>query len=96
MHANCKTCLKVSASAIGLCCVSIFAVSLAAPSEAPAKYRYDPNWPKPLQVVQKIGRFGREGGAFSFLHVATMDSKGNLYTGEVATGRRVQKFSPAQ
>jgi hypothetical protein len=46
------------------------------------------------KVVQRIGRFGREGGAFSFLHVATMDSKGNLYTGEVATGRRVQKFSP--
>jgi DNA-binding beta-propeller fold protein YncE len=46
------------------------------------------------QVVQRIGRPGHEGGAFSFLHVATMDSKGNLYTGEVATGRRVQKFSP--
>ena len=27
------------------------------------------------QVVQKIGRFGREGGTFSFLHVAAMDSK---------------------
>ena len=46
------------------------------------------------EIVQKIGRFGREGGAFSFLHVAAMDSKGNLYAGEVATGRRVQKFSP--
>jgi sugar lactone lactonase YvrE len=47
------------------------------------------------QVVQKIGRLGREGGAFSFLHVAAMDSKGNLYAGEVTTGRRIQKFSPA-
>jgi len=47
------------------------------------------------KVVQRIGRPGHEGGAFSFLHVATMDSKGNLYTGEVATGRRVQKFAPA-
>jgi len=46
------------------------------------------------KVVQRIGRFGREGGAFSFLHVAAMDSKGNLYAGEVAVGRRVQKFSP--
>ena len=46
------------------------------------------------QVVQRIGRPGHEGGAFSFLHVATMDSKDNLYTGEVANGRRVQKFSP--
>ena len=46
------------------------------------------------KVVQRIGRFGREGGAFSFLHVAAMDSKGNLYAGEVAVGRRIQKFSP--
>jgi len=45
-------------------------------------------------VVQRIGRAGRGGGQFAFLHVATMDSKGNLYTGEVATGRRIQKFSP--
>ncbi len=46
------------------------------------------------QVVQRIGHPGHEGGAFAALHVATMDSKGNLYTGEVASGRRVQKFSP--
>ena len=46
------------------------------------------------QVVQRIGRPGHEGGAFTFLHVAAMDSKGNLYTGEVGTGRRVQKFAP--
>jgi DNA-binding beta-propeller fold protein YncE len=46
------------------------------------------------KVVQKIGRAGHAGGEFSFLHVATMDSKGNLYTGEVASGRRVQKFVP--
>ena len=45
-------------------------------------------------VVQRIGKMGREGGNFAFLHLATMDSKGNLYTGEVATGRRIQKFSP--
>ena len=46
------------------------------------------------KIVNKIGRSGHEGGAFSFVHVATMDSKGNLYTGEVASGRRVQKFAP--
>jgi DNA-binding beta-propeller fold protein YncE len=45
-------------------------------------------------VVQRIGRAGRGGGQFAFLHVAAMDSKGNLYTGEVATGRRIQKFTP--
>jgi len=48
------------------------------------------------QVVQRIGRPGHEGGAFTFLHVAAMDSKGNLYTGEVGSGRRVQKFAPVQ
>ena len=46
------------------------------------------------QVVQIIGRAGHAGGEFTAMHVATMDSKGNLYTGEVASGRRVQKFSP--
>jgi DNA-binding beta-propeller fold protein YncE len=46
------------------------------------------------QVVQRIGRPGREGGAFGLLHVAFMDSKGNLYTGEVGETSRVQKFSP--
>jgi len=46
------------------------------------------------QVVQRIGRPGREGGAFGLLHVAFMDSKGNIYTGEVGETSRVQKFSP--
>jgi len=45
-------------------------------------------------VVNKIGRAGHAGGEFTLVHVATMDSKGNLYTGEVGSGRRVQKFSP--
>jgi hypothetical protein len=48
------------------------------------------------EVVQRIGRAGRGGGQFAFLHVAAMDSKGNLYTGEVATGRRIQKFTPVE
>jgi hypothetical protein len=47
------------------------------------------------QVVQRISRFGRESRAFSFLHVAAMDSNPNLYAEEVASGRRTQKFSPA-
>jgi hypothetical protein len=45
-------------------------------------------------IVNKIGRAGHAGGEFTLVHVATMDSKGNLYTGEVGSGRRVQKFSP--
>src|SRR5882757_4625271 len=55
MRVNWKTRLKVSASAVGLCCISAFAVSVAAPSEGPAKYRYDPNWPKPLPGNWALG-----------------------------------------
>lgn len=45
-------------------------------------------------VVEKIGHAGRNGGQFHWLHIAAMDSHGNLYTGEVETGKRVQKFVP--
>jgi len=48
------------------------------------------------KVVDKIGHHGHQGGAFHFVHVATMDSKGNLYTGEVQSGKRVQKFVPTR
>ena len=46
-------------------------------------------------VVNKIGHAGRAGGQFHWLHIAAMDSHGNLYTGEVETGKRIQKFVPA-
>lgn len=45
-------------------------------------------------VVGKIGHAGHQGGQFHYLHVATMDSHGNLYNGEVESGKRVQKFVP--
>ena len=46
------------------------------------------------KVAGKLGHHGHQGGYFHFVHVATMDSKGNLYTGEVDSGKRVQKFVP--
>jgi hypothetical protein len=46
------------------------------------------------KVVAKIGHHGHQGGMFHFVHVAFMDSKGNLYTGEVDSGKRIQKFAP--
>jgi len=46
------------------------------------------------KFVAKIGHHGHQGGMFHFVHVAFMDSKGNLYTGEVDSGKRVQKFMP--
>jgi len=43
-------------------------------------------------VVDKQFRNGRNAGQFHWVHQAAVDSKGNLYTGEVDTAKRIQKF----
>jgi DNA-binding beta-propeller fold protein YncE len=43
-------------------------------------------------VVSKLGRNGRQAGQFHWIHNLAVDSKGNIYTTEVDTGKRVQKF----
>lgn len=45
-----------------------------------------------LQEVSRFGRIGRYAGQFVFLHNVAVDSEGNVYTAEVGSGRRVQKF----
>jgi DNA-binding beta-propeller fold protein YncE len=45
-----------------------------------------------LAEVGRVGRIGRYAGQFVFLHALAVDSRGDLYTAEVGTGRRVQKF----
>jgi DNA-binding beta-propeller fold protein YncE len=45
-----------------------------------------------LTEVGHFGRIGRYAGQFIFLHNIAVDSHGNLYTAEVGTGRRAQKF----
>ncbi len=47
---------------------------------------------KTLTEVGHFGRIGRYAGQFIFLHNLATDSHGNLYTAEVGTGRRAQKF----
>jgi hypothetical protein len=47
-------------------------------------------------VVGTFGRSGREVGEFHWVHVGKFDSRGNLYTGEVDTGKRLQKWVPVQ
>ena len=47
-------------------------------------------------VAGKIGHAGHRPGQFHGLHLATADSQGNIYTGEVTTGERIQKFVPAR
>ncbi len=46
------------------------------------------------QVVSTFGTGGRQAGQFHWVHVMAIDSNGNLYTGEVDTGKRIQKFTP--
>jgi hypothetical protein len=44
-----------------------------------------------------IGSFGRNGtyaGQFHWINAIVMDSKGNIYTGEVEENKRIQKFAP--
>ena len=38
---------------------------------------------------------GENGGQFFGLHMIAVDSQGNVYTGEVFQGERVQRFVPA-
>ena len=46
-----------------------------------------------LHELDRIGRSGRQVGEFHWIHVLGVDSEGNVYTGEVDTGQRVQKFA---
>ena len=39
-----------------------------------------------------FGRNGRYAGEFHWVHNLAVDSKGNIYTTEVDTGKRAQKF----
>jgi len=42
-----------------------------------------------------FGHYGRQAGQFHNIHQVVTDSKGNVYTGEVDTGMRIQKFVPS-
>jgi hypothetical protein len=49
-----------------------------------------------LQVVGSFGRGGRQAGQFEWVHNLATDRAGNIYTSEVNTGKRVQKFVAAR
>jgi DNA-binding beta-propeller fold protein YncE len=44
------------------------------------------------QTVGRFGRIGRQAGQFTAVHNITVDRLGNIYTAEVQTGQRIQKF----
>src|ERR1700753_1458365 len=43
-------------------------------------------------VVGSFGHSGRNAGQFHWVHAIAVDAKGNVYTAEVDTGKRIQKF----
>jgi hypothetical protein len=47
-----------------------------------------------LATLERIGRPGRYAGQFHVVHNVAVDQQGNVYTTEVNTGQRVQKFRP--
>ena len=46
------------------------------------------------KVLGQMGSMGENGGQWFGLHMIAVDSKGNIYTGEVFNGERVQRFLP--
>ena len=44
------------------------------------------------KVLSKFGGPGRMAGQFKWVHNLAQDSRGTLYTAEVGTGRRAQRF----
>jgi hypothetical protein len=44
------------------------------------------------QILDRFGRNGRMAGQFHWVHNLAVDSRGNIYTAEVDTGKRIQKF----
>jgi sugar lactone lactonase YvrE len=48
------------------------------------------------KVLGHFGTMSQNGGQFMGLHMIATDSKGNIYTGEVWNGERVQRFVPVK
>ena len=44
------------------------------------------------RTLASVGQPGRWAGQFHVVHNIAIDSQGNLYTTEVNTGQRVQRF----
>jgi DNA-binding beta-propeller fold protein YncE len=48
------------------------------------------------KILGDMGQMGENGGLWFGLHMIAVDSRGNIYTGEVFAGERVQRFVPAE
>ena len=47
-----------------------------------------------MEELYNFGYGGRQPGMFLGVHSIAVDSKGNIYTTETYTGKRLQKFKP--
>ena len=47
------------------------------------------------KAIGRMGSRGENGGQWFGLHMIAVDSQGNIYTGEVYNGERVQRFVPS-
>lgn len=48
------------------------------------------------KVLSTFSRAGEQAGELTYIHQVAVDSKGNIYTGEVRPGKRVQRFRPVK
>src|SRR5947208_15329406 len=48
------------------------------------------------KVLAKFGRNGRQAGEFDRVHNLAVDSRGNIYTTEVDTGKRARRSSSSR
>ena len=46
------------------------------------------------RLLGRLGSMGDQGGLFYGVHMIAVDTRGNVYTGEVQNGERVQRFVP--
>jgi hypothetical protein len=83
-----RSALVLAAVAVLASCQQLPEQRSGTPSAAPT-FAVDPAWPKPLPENWLLGQVA---GEFKWVHNMAIDSKGNLYTAEVGTGRRAQKF----
>ena len=45
------------------------------------------------RILGTFGRHGRQAGQFHWVHNIAVDASGNIYTTEVDSGKRAQKFA---
>ncbi len=69
---------------MGWAIAALLAFALPATAQTVPQFQVDPFWPKPLPNNWIFGQVAS----------VAVDSKGNVFTGEVDNANRIQKFKP--